>query len=123
MSLVATIRSAVDVAFAQVGDLARSITVTRAAEGAYDPNAGSVTPDASSGLTFTTTAVEEKLGTEQVNGVTIRTGDLVVYIRQSEATFAPDATMSVTYAGETYSIEGVREHAQTLYELHLRRTA
>ena len=121
MSLLDTLQGGVSTAFDQVDALTRYVTITREVSGAYNPQTGAVVADADQGDTFSVKAVEDGFATEQIDGVTVKAGDLKLFIQYTEATFAPLVSDKATYQGKEWGIQAVAEHAQTLYELHLRR--
>lgn len=121
MTLKATLLNAVNTAFNAVGDVKIALTITREISGTYNPATSTITPDANQGATFTTDAVEEQFRFAQVDGITVKSGDVVVYFPFADATFEPTVNDKATYKSVEWGIQAVQNYSDLLYALHLTR--
>ncbi len=91
--------------------------------GTYSPTTGQVTGAVST--TYTVKVVSEEIPERFVDGDTIRSGDVRVYLAAKDLDFTPAAGQVFTLSGEQFTALGVKDatvqDSAVVHEIHARR--
>lgn len=93
MTVLDSVRAALDTGWAALGDLKQSVTVRRITRGVYSPETGTTTDNV---LAATVDCVLTNFQAELIDGTDIRVGDLQCIIRGKDISFRPEQGDSVT---------------------------
>ena len=118
MTLSATLRKAVAVAFKAVGDLRVPLTYVREGGGAYDPTLGT----APSGSSSSVNGVVVGYAQRQIDGTVVQLGDKKVLLEATELAVPPTVGGAIVQGGVTYQVVGISsDPSDSLYVLQVRR--
>ena len=120
MSLTAAISSAVEAAFTSAGDLAKSVTYTRVTQGTTDVLSTIADTEANTTLTVIIYTRNDNPLFGMIAD-SAHTGELFCLIQNDDLSFVPSIDDYITYAGETYWIDRIRDHFGIVYEVTLAR--
>jgi hypothetical protein len=120
MGHVQTIRDNLALAWDELDDLIEPVTINRIVTGAYDPATSTHAVDPNLSTSFDADALPDEYQ-EADFGSSIHQGDVRIYLLQEACDFTPTNDHKATFRGAIWGIENVKNHAQSLYEIQLRR--
>jgi hypothetical protein len=122
MTMLDTVRAALDQGWNALGDLRQQVTVRRVSRGAYNPATGTTSDTV---LTATVLGILVNFESELIDGSDIRVGDLRCVLRGKDISFRPEQGDTVNLPnGQRWSViraTGDLYDPPIYHELTLRR--